>query len=81
MIKIKDNMKVNIEYSIIPKLKKIKEISLTEGDPLVMCIDMEQYDLDDMQKWYKVLEEMFPKNNIMLVPLGSDFSVIRKDIK
>ena len=46
-----------------------------------MYMDMEQYDLDDMQKWYKVLEEMFPNNDIMLVPLGSDFSVIRKDIK
>lgn len=81
MVKEKDDKKVNIEYSIIPKLKSVKEISLTEGDTLVMYIDMVQYDLDDMQKWYKVLEEMFPKNDIMLVPLGSDFSVIRKDIK
>lgn len=81
MIKEKDNMEVNIEYSIIPKLKEVKEISLIEGDTLVMYMDMEQYDLNDMLRWYEVLKKMFPLNDIMLVPQGSDFSSNKKKEK
>ena len=72
------------DYTIIPKLKPFKEKisyqgnTLERGDTLIMFIDMEKYDLEEVSKWFDVLQGQFPNNQVMIVPLESDFAIIKE---
>lgn len=72
---------VEMEVTIIPKLKACNLISLSSGDTIVIQIDDEKWDLDNAQEFYKLFEKNFPNNNIMVMFKGIDIGVIRENGK
>jgi hypothetical protein len=77
--KIEDVAREEIEVSIIPKLKPCNEISLGEGDTLVGVVDSEKWDIDDAQQFYKLLNQAFPNNNILMIFDGIELGVIKSE--
>ena len=67
MIKIFDN----VEY--LPK-----NLELGHNDVLIVKVDLEKYDLNELEQWLKVWEKFFPDNTIMLAPIDVDFLTISK---
>ena len=72
---------VEMELTIVPKLKECNLISLSPGDTIVLHIDDDKWDLDNAQEFYKLFEKSFPNNNIMVMFKGVDIGVIRENDK
>lgn len=77
MVKTIDTLQVELELEIIPKLKQSKEFSLSPGDTLVAKIDQDLWDIEDAQRFYEILEQAFPNNQILVLFKGVDLEVIK----
>ena len=75
----KKDIEVEVEVTIIPKLTPYSEISLTQGDTLVIHIDNRIWDLNDAQNIYTVFRDNFPDNKIMIVFNGVKIEVVREN--
>lgn len=68
-----------IEYAIIPKLTEWNEITLNPGDTLVMLWDFEEFDVDDLDQFHKIVSKVFPNNQILFIPKGTEIGVIKNE--
>lgn len=68
-----------IDYSIIPRLKGWNEITLSQGDTLVIYWDFEKYNMDVAQDFYKMVEKVFPNNQILFMPKESKMGVVKNE--
>lgn len=80
MIQIIDSQKVEMEIEIVPKLRYPKEISLSPGDILVAKVDQDMWNLEDAQKFYEILEQAFPNNQILVLFKGVELEVIKNEL-
>ena len=69
-----------IEYTIIPKLTEWNEITLNPGDTLVMLWDFEEFDVDDLNQFHKIVSKVLPDNQILFIPKGTEIGVIKNEI-
>lgn len=81
MIEKFDVKKEKVEICIIPELKVYMEHSLSRGDTIVCFIDMDKYNLDDQQHFYKLITAVFPDNQVLILPKGTEIGVIKNDVK
>lgn len=81
MIEKFDVKKEKVEICIIPELKAYMEHSLSKGDTIVCFIDMDKYNLDDQQQFYKLITAVFPDNQVLILPKGTEIGVIKNDVK
>lgn len=68
-----------IEYTIIPKLTGWNEITLNPGDTLIMLWDFEEFDVDDLNQFHKKVSRVFPDNQILFIPKGTEIGVIKNE--
>lgn len=75
-----------IEYTIIPKLtewNKItlnpNEITLNPGDTLIMLWDFNEFNADDLNEFHKAVSSVFPNNQILFIPKGTEIGVIKNE--
>lgn len=68
-----------VECSIIPKLKAWNEISLTPGDTLLIYWELDKYDIDTAQEFYKLVKKVFPGVNILFLPKGTEIGVVKNE--
>lgn len=68
-----------IEYTIIPKLKEWNEITLNPGDTLIMLWDFNEFNADDLNEFYKAVRSVFPDNQILFIPKGTEIGVIKNE--
>lgn len=80
MIKSFETIDKEIEYAIIPHLKSIKDISLSQNDTLVVFWDYNQYRTEEGKIIYDMFQEIFPYNSIIIVPKGTELGVIKNEI-
>ncbi len=69
---------MEVEISIIPKLKECNSITLCPGDTLLVHVDHEQWNLDAVQEFHKLFSQAFPNNNVMVTFKGIDIGVIKE---
>lgn len=74
-----DRNKKNIEYSIIPKLKPFNEVILQQGDTLCIYWDFDKYPMDIAKDFFKTVEKVFPENQILFLPRGSQMEVVKNE--
>lgn len=70
---------VEIEHSIIPKLKSFNEITLKQGDTLIIYWDFDKYPMEIAKDFFKVIEKVFPENQILFIPKGSQMEVVKNE--
>ena len=58
--------KTSLEVNIIPKLKEYNNLTLSEGDTLVMYVNSEKWDINEAQALFNQVEKAFPRNNIFV---------------
>ena len=51
-------------------------LNLKSNDVLVLKIDLDKYDLDEIEQWLKIWEQIFPNNIITIAPKDVDFLII-----
>ncbi len=68
-----------IEYTIIPKLIGWNEITLNPGDTLIMLWDFEEFDVDDLNQFHRKVSRVFPDNQILFIPKGTEIGVIKNE--
>lgn len=68
-----------VDVSIIPRLKKFNEITLSRGDTLVVYWDFERYPLDTAQDFFNIIQKAFPENQVLFVPIEVKMGVIKDD--
>ena len=68
-----------IEYAIIPKLTEWNQITLNPGDTLIMLWDFEEFDADDLDQFHKIVSKVFPNNQILFIPKGTEIGVIKNE--
>lgn len=73
--------KTSLEVNIIPKLKEYNNLTLSEGDTLVMYVNSEKWDINEAQALFNQVEKAFPRNNILLMFDGIELGVIKRDEK
>ena len=66
---------------MVKKLDNTNEINfsvlkLKPNDVLVLKVDLDKYDLDELEQWLKVWEQIFPNNIITFAPEDVDFLTI-----
>ena len=66
-----------VDVSIIPRLKKFNEMTLSRGDTLVVYWDFERYPLDMAQDFFNVIQKAFPENQVLFVPIEVKMGVIK----
>jgi RNA binding exosome subunit len=78
---IEDNSKIiqELQVQIVPKLKSVDAISLSSGDTLVALVDHNIWDISEAEQFYKILEQTFPKNNILILFDGIELKVIKNE--
>lgn len=55
------------------------KLSLSPGETLVIFWDYDKYDLDDASHIYKGLSDIFPQNQIILMPKETKLGVIKNE--
>lgn len=68
-----------IEYAIIPKLTEWNEITLNLGDTLIMLWDFNEFNADDLNEFHKAVSRVFPNNQILFIPKGTEIGVIKNE--
>lgn len=68
-----------IEYTIIPKLAELNEITLNPGDTLIMLWDFEEFDINDLNQFHKIVSKAFPDNQVLFIPKGTEIGVIKNE--
>lgn len=68
-----------IEYTIIPKLTEWNEVTLNSGDTLIMLWDFNEFNADDLNEFHKAVSSVFPNNQILFIPKGTEIGVIKNE--
>ena len=80
MIEKIDKKYDEIQISIIPKLVQHNELILAREDTVVLYVDFNKYSMDTAQEFYKLLEKVFPQNQILILPKDTRMEVVRNEI-
>ena len=68
-----------IEYTIIPKLTELNEVTLSPGDTLIMLWDFNEFNADDLNEFHKAVSSVFPNNQVLFIPKGTEIGVIKNE--
>ena len=66
---------------MVKKLDNINEINtsvlnLKPNDTLIIKIDLDKYDLDEIEQWLRMWEHIFTNNTVTFAPKDVDFLTI-----
>ena len=61
------------------ELPELINLSVAEGDTIVLKFDQDKFDLDFVQEYTNIAKIIFPKNNIMAIFNGMEVGVIHNE--
>ena len=79
MIESFDKNSKEVKYSIIPRLKRYSEITLSRGDTLIIYWDFAKYPMDEAEHFFQILQKAFPDNQVIFMPLETKMEVVKND--
>lgn len=56
-----------------------KKLNLSYNDVLIIKIDLDKYDICELEQWLKIWQDIFPNNVVSLAPIDVDFVVISNE--
>lgn len=50
-----------------------------DDDVIMIRLDLEQWDIDSAQQYLNIIQELFPKNKIGLLPKGTEILIYKQE--
>lgn len=57
----------------------VHKLNLKPQDALIIKIDLDKYDIYELEQWLKIWQDIFPNNVVSLAPIDVDFVVISNE--
>lgn len=57
----------------------VHKLTLKPQDTLIIKIDLDKYDIYELEQWLKIWQDIFPNNVVSLAPIDVDFVVISNE--
>lgn len=68
-----------IEKIELLELPELINLSVAEGDTIVLKFDQGKFDFDFIQEYTNIIKTLFPKNNMMAIFNGMEIGVIHNE--